>query len=117
MKTQWDFLGGYILIALIPLVAGAIPTFNILEYTLGGGPIRQLAIIGVAILLPSTASHQLVEAFMNASTWGEYGLYLPIALNVALILLWLFSAYVALRVNIQNWFEANKYQSTRKAAK
>jgi hypothetical protein len=117
MKTYWDYLPGFILVAILPFIVGALPTVQVFNRMLGGGPIRQFAINWVGRYLPSEPRSQLVDAFMSASKLGEYLLFLPIALNIALVLMWLVAITAAINVHFQNWFIANKYQSTRKAAK
>lgn len=117
MKTYLDYLPGFILVALLPFIVGALPTINAFNHSLGGGPIRQFAINQLVKLLPPAPGQQLIDAFMKASALGEYLLYLPIALNIAVVLVWLVVLNATFSVRLQNWFISSKYQSTRKAAK
>ena len=117
MKTYWDYLPAFVIVFMLPFLVGAVPTVELNNHFLGGGPVRQYVINLVCEWLPVETSHQMVTAFMQANAWGEYAIYAPIALNMSLVLMWCTALAAYSHVSAHNWFFHQKYQSTRKAAK
>jgi hypothetical protein len=117
MITWWHYFPMIILAALLPFIAGALPTKEFKGVDIGGGPVRQEAINIMANALPEKVGNELVQEFMSASKMDEYKLYLPFALNAALIMAWLAFIIGSVVITTNNWFSTNRYYSTRKAAK
>ncbi|MDX1694887.1 MAG: hypothetical protein R3208_14065 [Ketobacteraceae bacterium] len=117
MKTWWHYYPMLMIAGLIPFAVGALPTVEIDGRYLGGGPIRQAAINWLASWLPSPASGELVQAFMNTNQWGEYWLFLPIALNLSLLIGWVTYGIGQAVISLNNWVSSQKYHSQRQAAK
>ena len=117
MKTWWHYYPMLIIAGLIPFGIGTLPTVEVHGNYLGGGPIRQYAINWMADWLPAPANGQLVQAFMNTNQWGEYWLFLPVALNVSLLTCWIAFAVGQAVISLNNWVTSQKYHSQRLAAK
>ena len=117
MTTWWHYYPIIIIAAMIPFIAGALPTIEIYGTDVGGGPVRQEAINMMATVLPEKAGHELIQTFMTASRVDEYIAYLPFAINAALVMAWAAFSLGNIIIRINNWFSTNRYYSTRKAAK
>ncbi|MBL4706771.1 MAG: hypothetical protein JKY54_19735 [Flavobacteriales bacterium] len=117
MKTWWNYAFLIVIAIAAPFVAGLLPTYQYKGNYIGGGPIRQFFINHVADMLPSDKAQNLVDMFMASSAMGEYLIYLPIALNISMILLIILFAIGTLLIEGNNFVKNSIYQSKRKRAK
>lgn len=117
MKTWWHYYPMLLLVAAIPFGLGALPTVVFKGTTFGGGPIRQWGVNMIANFLPDHAQTAMIEYFMKSTPFGEYSVYLPFAINVALILTWFMFAIGQLIISLNNWAKAQQFKSQRRAAK
>ena len=117
MKTWWNLLPAIVLAIVIPFLIGILPTIEVNNKHLGGGPIRQYFINIVAGNISPEKSAHLVELFENATVSGEIGLYLPIALNMSLASLLFMYCIGYTVIEGSNYIKNNIYNSQRSRAK
>ncbi|MCG8313812.1 MAG: hypothetical protein MI976_11395 [Pseudomonadales bacterium] len=117
MKTWWHYYPMLIIVALIPLGIGALPTIELNGHYLGGGPVRQFGVNFIAGWLPDQAGNVFITEFMANDPQGEYILYLPFAINTALIISWIAYGTGQTIISLNNWATSKKYHSQRLAAK
>lgn len=117
MKTWWDYLVFLIILYLLPFVAGLLPTFEKFDRYWGGGVIREYFINLVASKLPDDKAQILVEKFNESSTMGEIMIYLPIAINISLITLFIGYLIGFVSIEVNNYIRTNVYKSKRLKAK
>jgi hypothetical protein len=117
MKTWWDYLGLMIFLFLLPIIAGILPTFEKFDKFWGGGVVREYFINLLAGRLPDDKAAILVQKFNESGVGGEILLYLPIALNISLITLFIGYLIGFVSIEVNNFIRTNVYQSKRQKAK
>jgi hypothetical protein len=117
MKTWWDYAAFLVILYLLPFVVGILPTVERFGRFWGGGPVRQFALNFVSSRMPADKAEILVNKFNDSTTLGEVLIYLPIALNVSLLLLIVGYFIGFLSIEINNYIRTNVYKSKRDKAK
>lgn len=117
MRTWWDFYPVMVLAVGLPFLAGALPTFEVGTRVLGGGFVRQYGINRVAERLPLEVGQAYIDAFMGAGYGGEVLLFLPIALNLAAVLVAVAYVVFSAVIRLGNWVRRSEFDSQRKASK
>ena len=117
MKSWYEFWPIILLFGLIPLLAGLVPTQEFKGTYYGGGVIREATINAATHLMPTKTANVVVDKFMNSTTSGEYMIYLPFAMNVSLLFMWLAYFIGSAVMTINNLIYKRSYQARRLGAK
>lgn len=117
IKTWWDFYPMMALAAAIPIIAGILPTVQLNGVYWGGGRVRQFAINFVAERLPAEGAQKIVTAFMESNTLGEIMLYMPIALNLVVISVFIAYSLAYTIIEVSNFINRSRFDQQRSNAK
>ena len=117
MKTWFNFIPVIAIAILIPIIAILIPTVQIKNNHIGGGPIRQYLVNLIVDIMKPEYANKTVELFNQGSVGVEILLTLPIALNISCFGLILSACLCGLYIEICNYFTSGIYKSQRQRAK
>lgn len=117
MKTWFNYIFFLVFASAVPFIVGLLPTIEAGGRFFGGGPVRQYFVNLMVHLLPAEKSDALVNKFMSGGMAQEYLLYLPIALNLALICFLMGYCVCSIFMTINNSYLSNKFHSQRHTAK
>ena len=121
MKTwlDWDVWIIFVLVGILLIAPGLLPSIKIAETYYGGGVVREWVFNHVIVdIVPVEHNEQLIDWWQQTGVSGEFVAYLLITLNIYACLLPATYGLCKFKIEITNWYYLKqfkiKHQSIRR---